>query len=66
MAQYYVENFVGCHQDLSYRLRSDDRTVGEGYGGKSQGQVFEESHCGIGKEYVPMNLSNKDGQPSAG
>ena len=42
-----------------------DRTAGEGYSHKSRGQVVEESHCGIGKEYIPMNLSNKDGQPSA-
>ena len=65
MAQYYGGNFVNVHQVLSHRLRSDDRTVGEGYGRKSQGQAFEESHCGIGKEYVPMNLSNKDRQLSA-
>jgi RNA-directed DNA polymerase len=41
------------------------RTAGKGYDRKSRGQVIEESHCGIGKEDVPMNLSNKDGQPSA-
>ena len=41
------------------------RTAGKGYDRKSRGQVIEESHCGIGKEDVLMNLSNKDGQPSA-
>lgn len=29
------------------------------------GKSFEESHCDIGKEHVPMNLSNNDGQLSA-
>jgi hypothetical protein len=27
-----------------------DRTAGEGYGRKSRGQVYEESHCGISKK----------------
>jgi RNA-directed DNA polymerase len=64
-AQYYVE-ILEVHLQISpIGCGVDGRTAGEGYGRKSRGQVFEESHSGINRKGVPMNLSNNVGKPSA-